>query len=253
MTIGQHLNCPVCNGHCALLDVVDFNKSCEEANGTFLGLIGMPVYYVLCGQCSFCFAPELMVWEAKQFTERIYNAEYAMVDPDFAEVRPKENAATLIDIFGDKSHMFTHLDYGGGDGQLSKLLRASSWQSASYDPFMDGSPDLAQLGKFDLITAFEVFEHAPDVQVLMSNLHALLNSNGIVLFSTLLSDGNIHPKKRLDWWYASPRNGHISLFSMQSLALLAQSRGFIFGSFSPVIHAFFTGVPPWAAHIIRIS
>jgi hypothetical protein len=33
------------------------------------------------------------------------------------------------------------------------------------------------------------------------------------MFSTLLSDGNIKLGQKLTWWYASPRNGHISLFS----------------------------------------
>jgi hypothetical protein len=40
-----------------------------------------------------------------------------------------------------------------------------------------------------------------------------------VLFSTLLSDGEIVRGRPLRWWYAAPRNGHISLFSAQSLRL----------------------------------
>lgn len=253
MTTNQNLCCPVCNNVCSLLDVVDFNKSCEEANDRYLPLAGIPVYYARCGHCGFCFAPELMSWGWEQFEAKIYNAEYVSVDPDFIKIRPHENASTLHSIFGDQAHLFKHLDYGGGSGLLSKLLSQLNWQSTSGDPFMDRQLDMAQLGKFDLITAFEVFEHVPDVQQLMSNLHSLLAPNGIVLFSTSLSDGNIHPKKRLDWWYASPRNGHISLFSMQSLAILAQAKGFTFGSFSSELHVFFTNVPPWADHIIRTS
>ena len=74
-SMDQHLLCSVCNGACSLLDVVDFNKSCEEVRGKFLGLAGIPVYYALCGKCGFCFAPELSTWKLEEFEERIYNDE----------------------------------------------------------------------------------------------------------------------------------------------------------------------------------
>jgi SAM-dependent methyltransferase len=238
---------------CSLLDVVDFNKSCEEARGKFLSISGIPIYYALCGKCGFCFAPELVQWKLEEFEERIYNDEYVLVDPDYVEIRPRANAASLISMFGDRARSIKHLDYGGGSGLLVKLLNESRWQSVSYDPFVDKAVNVEQLGKFDLITAFEVFEHVPDVRSLMSNLRTLLSPNGLVLFSTLLSDGNIHSNQRLSWWYASPRNGHISLFSRNSLATLARSYGVNFGSFSAGFHVFFSSVPPWANHIIRMG
>lgn len=247
----QTLLCPVCSGACSLLEPVDFNKSCEEAKGKFLDPAGIPVYYALCNQCGFCFAPALAAWKLEEFGERIYNDEYVFVDPDYAETRPRANAASLISMFGDRAHSITHLDYGGGSGLLAKILGESNWRSTSYDPFVDKSLGVAQLGKFDLVTAFEVFEHVPDVRELMSNLRALLSPSGLVLFSTLLSDGNIHSGQKPSWWYASPRNGHISLFSRNSLAILAQNNGFNFGSFSAGFHVLFTNVPPWADHLVR--
>jgi SAM-dependent methyltransferase len=249
----NNLLCPVCNGGCSLLDVVDFNKSCEEARGKFLGLAGVPVYYALCGNCGFCFIPEMSTWKLEEFEEKIYNDDYILVDPDYVEIRPGANAKILISMFGDGAHSIKHLDYGGGSGLLSSILNESNWQSASYDPFVDKNVNVDQLGKFDLVTAFEVFEHVPDVQQLMANLRSLLSPNGIVLFSTLLSDGKIHSNQRINWWYASPRNGHISLFSKKSLATLAQNNGFNIGSFSVGFHVFFTKVPPWANHIIRMG
>ncbi len=249
--MGTNLLCSVCSRPCSLLDVVDFNKSCEEARGKFLGLAGIPVYYARCNNCGFCFTPELATWKLEEFAERIYNDEYVLVDPDYIEARPRSNAANIISMFGDRAYSIKHLDYGGGDGLLTNLLNASNWQSVSYDPFVNKNVRIDQLGKFDLITAFEVFEHVPDIQQLMSNLRALLAPNGIVLFSTLLSDGNIFPNQRISWWYASPRNGHISLFSRKSLVILAQNNGFKFGSFSAGFHVFYTKVPPWSEHIIR--
>ncbi len=54
---------------------------------------------------------------------------------------------------------------GGGNGNLSEKLSAANWQSTSYDPFPNGSVNLSEIGTFDLITAFEVFEHVPQVNV----------------------------------------------------------------------------------------
>lgn len=211
-SMDRHWVCSICNGACALLDVVDFNKSCEEASGKILGLAGLPVHYALCSECGFCFAPELVTWTLEAFEERIYNDEYVLVDPEYIETRPRANAAVLMSMFGDRGRSIRHLDYGGGDGLLAKLLGESHWQSVSYDPFVDRDVGIADLGKFDLITAFEVFEHVPDVQDLMSKLCSLLSPNGLVLFSTLVSDGNIHPGRRLSWWYASPGMGTSACF-----------------------------------------
>jgi SAM-dependent methyltransferase len=230
---------------------VDFNKSCEEGNGKFLPLAGVPVYYALCSKCGFCFAPEISKWSLDEFAEKIYNNQYALVDPDYLEARPRANATNLLSNFGNSLRSVRHLDYGGGDGALAKILRKSGWDSTSYDPFVNRDTRPDQLGQFELITAFEVFEHVPDVQGLMSQLRMLLAPNGVVMFSTLLSDGNIHSNQRIGWWYASPRNGHISLFSKNSLAILAQGSKFNFGSFSSGFHTFFTNVPPWASDVIR--
>ncbi len=214
-------------------------------------MAGIPVYYALCNNCGFCFTPEMATWKPEKFEEMIYNDEYALVDPDYIEVRPKEMAAHLISLFGDRTHSIKHLDYGGGGGLLANILNKSGWQSVSYDPFVHRDVNIDRLEKYDLVTAYEVFEHVPDVSVLMANLRTLLAPGGMVLFSTLLSDGNIHPNQRITWWYASPRNGHISLFSRKSLAVLAQNYGFKFGSFSVGFHAFFTSIPPWANQVFR--
>ncbi len=249
--MNKNLICPVCSGASALLDVVDFNKTCEEGKGKFFDLSGTPVYYALCGKCSFCFAPELLTWSLEEFKQRIYNEEYVLVDPDCVEARPRQNAENLIGSFGDRAHALKHLDYGGGNGHLSELLNKANWQSSSYDPFTNPNVDVNELEKFDLITAFEVFEHVSDVKGLMSNLNTLLAPNGIILFSTLLTDGNIQKNRRIDWWYASPRNGHISLFSRESLSILAQQYSLNFGSFSAGFHILFTELPEWANHMVK--
>jgi SAM-dependent methyltransferase len=249
----KNIGCQICGEDSFPLDVVDFNKSCEEARGKFLPLAGISVYYYLCKECGFCFAPELGKWELNQFAQNIYNDKYIEVDPDYIKVRPEANARNLIKMFKEVKHI-VHLDYGGGNGLLSNLVKESKLTSSSYDPFVDKNTDITKIGRFNLITAYEVFEHVPDVNSLMSDLDELLEKNGIILFSTLLSDGNIKPNQRLSWWYASPRNGHISLFSKKSIYTLAKKYNFNFGSFSPGFHIFCRKeLPSWATHLIKIG
>ncbi len=249
----EELTCPVCQSESALHDVVDFNKSCDEGRGHFLPLKGDAVYYALCSQCGFCFAPELARWSLEQFEEHIYNEDYGLVDPEYVLVRPRNSAAVLTKMFGQRAHSLRHLDYGGGNGLLASMLNETQWQSTSFDPFVDRGLQVHELGKFDLITAFEVFEHVPDVQVLMANLMDLLAPGGLVLFSTLVSNGHIHPNQRLTWWYAAPRNGHISLFTRESLATLALQQKLIFGSFSEGFHFYCRQVPEWATHLFQTT
>jgi 2-polyprenyl-3-methyl-5-hydroxy-6-metoxy-1,4-benzoquinol methylase len=152
-------------------------------------------------------------------------------------------------IFGDEVLNVRHLDYGGGNGVLSAALFAEGFDSQSYDPFVDGALP-ADIGKFNLVTAFEVFEHVPDVNALVTTLGSLVDAQALVLFTTLTCDGQLARGQRLTWWYASPRNGHISLYSRKSLELLGAKAGFRLASASPLLHVFWRELPPWAEPLI---
>ncbi len=243
--------CPVCNGVAALHDTVDFNKSCAESWGVILPDAGVPIDYHLCEACGFCFAPEFARWSAEDFTSRIYNADYATVDPDYAGSRPLGNAGHIHKLFGAAREKIRHLDYGGGAGLLSETLRRRGWQSVSYDPFVNPT-DVKGLGTFDLVTAFEVFEHSADIAKLLEELRSLISDGGLLYFSTLLSDGHVARDQRLKWWYGSPRNGHISLFSRRSLAIALKRIGLNLASASPVLHLGFREMPAWAAARIKM-
>ena len=244
--------CQVCGGPSEWLDALDFNKSCEEARGKFLPRSGVLVAYALCSNCGFCFAPQIHAWSPETFERWIYNDAYVEVDPDYLGTRPQNNADTLGKLF-PHAPVARHLDYGGGNGMLANILRERGWDSSSYDPFLERDKSHESRGQFDLITAFEVFEHVPDVNALMRDLERLRAPDGIVLFSTLVSDGDVQPNKSLNWWYAAPRNGHISLFSQKSLGLFANRLSLNFASFSSGFHALFRTVPTWAHHLIRVG
>jgi Methyltransferase domain len=241
----KSLTCPVCTHAADWLDVVDFNKSCEEPRGTYLPLSKIPIYYALCENCHFTFSPELYSWSHQQFEQYIYNEEYCLVDPDYKELRPKGNAALLKNIFSLAPPKL-HLDYGGGNGMLSEIMKEAGWNSYTTDPYSQVNSKPAIKDQFNLITAFEVFEHSSDVNLLMKSLSELLSKDGAILFSTMLSDHHIKKNQRITWWYASPRNGHISLFSSKTLEFPGKSHGLNFMSFSPNIHVFYRKITPWS-------
>ena len=244
--------CLVCGSSALYLDAVDFNKSCEEARGIRLPLSGISIEYHFCDNCGFCFAPEFRNWSFADFERLIYNKDYEVIDPDYKFSRPIANADFLSEQFGTHINKIRHLDYGGGSGLLSDTLCQRGWKSHSYDPFVDRGKNPEELGVFDLVTAFEVVEHVPDPVHLFDTLKKLCKPDGLILFSTLLSDGHIARSKQLDWWYASPRNGHISLLSQKSLGLLVSQRGLHSVSFSSNLHAAFSYLPEWAGNLIRI-
>jgi hypothetical protein len=247
--------CPVCSGRWSLYDVVDFNKSCLEENRKYLPLCGVPIYYGRCQDCGFIFSPQMHKWSDADYAERVYNDDYILVDPDFVQARPAGFADLIFRSFGERAGLIRHLDFGGGSGLLSATLRNRGMDSTSYDPFHGEQASLPE-GTFNFISAFEVFEHASQIDRLMNQLTSLADPDCAIVFSTVLSDGRVNDAQRLQWWYAAPRNGHVSLFTRKSLDILGQRWGFEFGSFgafSGSLHAFWRGRPEWAVFVDQLA
>lgn len=240
--------CPICEHQAHILDAVDFNKSCEGEKVS-LPHAGHSVEYFYCPSCGFCFAPGMYIWSIEDFKSKVYNADYALIDPEYVELRPTRFADMIDQLFGAQKNRLAHLDYGGGNGRLSEVLRERGWRTLSYDPLIDASVGVHSLGRFELVTVFEVFEHVPDMHALMANLDAVLAPNGLIFLSTLLSDHAINPHGPLDWWYAAPRNGHVSLYSTLSLDMLFGQHGFKWRSLTPDKHVAYRAWPDWASAI----
>jgi SAM-dependent methyltransferase len=238
--------CHICGREARPFDRLDFNKSCEEEHGTYLPESGTLIDYFRCEGCGFCFAPAFQSWTRDDFLKHIYNTDYIRVDPDYKWARPYAGVQFLNSILAKEKNRISHLDYGGGTGVLTRELKKLGWNSESYDPFVDSSMPRGALRTYDLVTAFEVFEHVPDVNALVADLIALTKPGGMILFTTLVSDGQIQRGRPLEWWYAAPRNGHVSLFSSAALTTVFGKAGFTLTSFSPVTHAAFQERSEWA-------
>ena len=99
-------------------------------------------------------------------------------------------------------------------------------------------------GFYNVCSAFEVFEHLPNPVATIKQICDKCSSDKlIILIGTGSHDLFVNEQKRLSWWYAAPRNGHISLYSRVTLKLIGDMFGLSYISFSSGTHLLFRG---WA-------
>jgi SAM-dependent methyltransferase len=213
------LVCKICGGGAELFDVVDFLKFCSADPYSF-GTAGIPVEYYRCTLCSFTFTDLIDDWTSDEVAKFIYNEEYIKVDPEYTGNRAERDADFFISILGDYRDQ-TVLDYGSGTGVLAKRMREVGFDAEAYDPF--SSPH-RPTRRFDIITCMEVLEHSSDPVSTLNDMVALLEEGGCILLATGIQPDNFDDM-RANWWYAAPRNGHVSLHSIFSLVAMARGAG----------------------------
>lgn len=208
--------CKICNSGTELYGVCDFNKNCEERFGLFLPLSGIPVYYHRCTNCGCIFTTHFDSWSKEDFATKIYNADYATVDPHWETIRPTENANMIASIFSP----CTVIDYGGGAGTFAALLNARGFNATTYDPFYcTNSKPTHTAG---LVTCYEVFEHTTTPHETLDDCINCLDDVGVLHFSTLAVDF-LKPRAMdaaSDASYISPRNGHVTIHTRKSIQTL---------------------------------
>lgn len=237
--------CKVCGGVAPVCGSVDFNRNCEIPGGITLPLLGVPITYRRCAACGFLFTDAFDDWNEADFKTHIYNADYIKVDPEYAQTRPRANADAVLQLFGAHKAALRVLDFGGGNDVLCSALRAAGVREAvTYDPFVAEFAKPPQ-GTFDLVTCFETLEHMPDPIAATAAIGSYVSDPGLVLFSTLLQPPDFDTLG-LKWWYVGPRNGHVSMFSRQALALAWRRHGFQTASLTDNLHLAFKNMPAFA-------
>lgn len=216
-TVHFNTKCKVCDNKSSLYGVMDFNKNCGEQMGCLLPYLGFPIWYYQCDTCRLIFTRAMDDWSVQDFKDHIYNDEYALVDPDYAEHRPQSNAALVREMVKTSE---TILDYGGGNGRTAELLRQAGYQAESYDPIVD---EPRPEKKYDVVISIEVFEHVPNPRATFADAVSFLKPGGRLIFTTLCND-ELKPRELC--WYIAPRNGHILMHSRVSLQRLGDQLGY---------------------------
>ncbi len=133
------------------------------------------------------------------------------------------------------------LDWAGGYGALTRLMRDRGYHFEHLDPMTDNVfahghevPDVDSR-RYDLVTGFEVLEHLEDP---VGALRPVAGTTDRLLITTQpLPDP---PPSPTQWWYYALSTGqHITFYTPRSLALLAERLGFdgvVTGSFVHLFH-----------------
>lgn len=206
--IDKTLNCNICQ-----------TTTSEVFRAKILGKYEAP--YFQCPECGFLQLSNPH-WLAESYGSAITALDIGLLKRNL-ELR--EVVCAIVRTYFNASAKF--VDYGGGYGVLVRLLRDRGLDFYRQDIYAENlfakSFDLADAGttKFELLTAFEVFEHLEDPVLEVEKMLALSDN---ILFSTELQPIP-HPTPET-WWYVLPEIGqHISLFSKKSLEALAKRMG----------------------------
>jgi len=115
------------------------------------------------------------------------------------------------------------LDYGGGYGLFTRLMRDKGFSFYSTDIYCENifanyfdAKKLGLKSDYEVLTTFEVFEHLIDP---IKEIRKMLVYSDTILFSTELQPNS----KVEEWWYIVPETGqHISLYSLKTLEKISE-------------------------------
>jgi 2-polyprenyl-6-hydroxyphenyl methylase/3-demethylubiquinone-9 3-methyltransferase len=248
-TVLLEIRCKCCGGAARYFGSADFNDHCLRHQQHVLPRANVPVPYHRCATCGFLFTAAFDRFTPDDFRRYIYNEQYILADPEYAEARPRRSAEFVARILPAAKGLRI-LDYGGGNGVHAQTLRTLGFANIEvYDPFVEQFSRRPQ-GQFDLVTCSEVVEHSPDPRGVLGELCDLIHDDGMIFFTTLLQPPDIH-QLGTSWWYLAPRNGHVSLFTTDALIAALRPRQMRMGSFDAGGHVLLKKPhpPPFARHL----
>ncbi len=173
-----------------------------------------PVQYFRCEKCSFVQTEE-PYWLDEAYAEAVSALDVGAVSRN---LRLAPIAQALIKRLFNPSGQF--IDYGGGTGLFVRLMRDAGFDFFWFDKFAQNvfaRGFEAVSGKFELLTAFEVFEHL--VQP-VTELERMLAYSRNILFTTVLLPAEA-PRPGHWWYYGLEHGQHVSLYTRQALQALA--------------------------------
>jgi hypothetical protein len=245
----SRINCKICGSSTQLFDVVDFKKCCNLSLYPD-GLAGIPIFYRCCTSCKFMFTTFFDDFSSEQWRAYVYNEKYAEVDPEYQDIRPRRNVSEIELLLAGKKDTTIALDYGGGNGMTAMLLRQKGWNYDTYDPYGHSDLQQAQIGEYNFCSAFEVFEHSSDPISTLSEIIRMTSSDRLMIcIGTGAHDSEVRSDNRLAWWYAAPRNGHVSLYSHRALQCLGKRFGLSYVSVSSGTHLLLRAISEREARI----
>jgi hypothetical protein len=195
------MNCKICNG---IADRVFDSLVMNKYN----------VIYYKCGNCGFLFT------ENPYWLEEAYSRPMNLSDTGIISRNLQNSFVTTNILYYIFNSNLKCIDYAGGYGIFTRLMRDIGFDYYWYDPY---TPNLVSQGfefdeysmNADFVTAFEVFEHFSNPS---EELKKMLQFSESIFLTTEIIPVNIPPK---EWWYYGFEHGqHISFYSFKTLETL---------------------------------
>ena len=187
-----------------------------------------------CPQCGFIQADN-PIWIHESYSKPVTWSDVGMVDRtlNLAQV----TRAVIVVLLHRRGRF---VDYGGGYGLFTRLMRDRGFDFYCFDKYCRNffAPQFCVNeigdGNFEMVTAFEVMEHLVDPLLQFTKM---LSFSKNILVSTELVPAI--PPKLNDWWYYGTEHGqHISFYTLASLQTIAEQNGVSLTTNGRNIHLF---------------
>ena len=173
--------------------------------------------YWQCTNCRFIYIVDPF-WLEESFASELNDLDIGSVDrcivmADFVEVL----------IRSLKSPKSRFLDWGGGYGLLSRIMRDRGLDFVSHDIYTRAlfveSSSISNSEIFEVVTMSEVALHLTDPVPVFKKI---MESTNTLVFTAVIAP-EVVPN---DWWYLMPDTGqHVAIYHEESLQALAEQLG----------------------------
>ena len=229
--------CPICGA-----------ESKECFSGTIMKKY--QVKYYKCTQCGFL-RTEQPFWLEEAYADTMNKEDTGLLKRNILH---SEWVATILYFCFKRDGIY--LDYAGGYGTFTRLMRDIGFDFYWHDPFTNNlfargfEYSLKKHKKIELVTSFESFEHFADP---ISEIEKMFKIAPNILFSTILLPS---PEPKLDeWWYYGLDHGqHVSFYTQETCRHIAKRFNLNFYSFGE-FHLF-SAKPlniKWIRYLLRIN
>ena len=189
--------------------------------------------YRFCGQCGLLFV------ESPEWLEEAYKVPINISDTGIMARNLELSRITSVILYFLFNKGGKFLDYAGGYGIFTRLMRDIGFDFYWYDPYSAnlmarGFEFVDGMSGFELLTCFEVFEHLREP---MKEIEKMFGFSDSILCTTTLLPANIPNPD--DWAYYGLEHGqHISFYSFATMKFMAKAFSCNLYSNGATIHIF---------------
>jgi hypothetical protein len=190
------------------------------------------VKYFFCTKCEFMQTEE-PYWLEQAYNNPINNSDTGIISRNISF---RNSISPILLLYFGRAGTF--LDYAGGYGILTRMMRDEGFNFFTIDPFTENvlakGFNYTSKSKITLITALECFEHFVNP---LEELDRMLSISRNIFFTTkLLPDPMPKPEQ---WFYYGFNHGqHTSLYRKKTLIYIAKKHNLNFYTVGESYHLF---------------